>query len=675
MSSNQSTPQGLSPGDVVFHRDFGAGQVVQVFDEEARRELLIDFSGRPGHRMGYELALRNLERFPPEGLQALLLKDLDKARAWAQVAPLKLVATTLVDIKRPAKPAELERRLARPELLPGKWDSWWKRVQPALKRSPHFHRRSDGYYQLLSSVDEVPEEPLEAPRVRAKPARMDRAGLQEFVRRLELGEASIQSVEGVDNVRLVAEELLRMAPGSDGARRVLTVAVCGPVVSARAVIEEFAKSGQRGELFPALERLVAHIRGLLATPPGADRTSGEQVRAKVSLLEDAVKKGLGDDGDLPQAQWCESLARSLLDLALVLRQKADTIWVSESVASLVHALGALATRQPDLVGILGSHLANGPATPADRVSLLSGFLGALPGETRPAALRRALLVSLTGSPEFSRLAFTTLLQERRQSSMIFELIAQLLLSRDTAAARRAAALLLETGRDGGLADRVVRAAGLMALASISAEAASELQSTLAAELLHLLSAEAAHAPSGDDSAAVEPVCGALRSVIDEALKSEREEYERLWTDLDQRLSACRQQLENAERERSRLARLADQLQAGFRLPEQLASFKGKQEVVQDLADLYQEAFLSRQTTAETASLTWLLIRLESALRKYGVALFGEVDSRQPYDPARHEYIAGSKGDARSIVLKCPGLEWTDPSGNPIVIRRARGLAL
>jgi len=143
-------------------------------------------------------------------------------------------------------------------------------------------------------------------------------------------------------------------------------------------------------------------------------------------------------------------------------------------------------------------------------------------------------------------------------------------------------------------------------------------------------------------------------------------------DLEAEIGQLRETLDTSVVERTRLQRLVEQLQTGYRVPEQWAVHQGRREVLAELATLYQELALSQPVSGPVAEPDhWLTLRLESLLQQHGVSKFGTPGSTDPYNPTLHEYLPGVGGTGSIIQVRCPGFRWQDPAGNAVVLTRAK----
>ena len=95
------------------------------------------------------------------GLVAALRENQEEVYSWIEQAQLKLVGVTLADLGGSGKANDLERRLEA-VFRGGKanWNSWWKKVRPALKDYPNYFAIRQGRYELVTEVERIPVEPL-----------------------------------------------------------------------------------------------------------------------------------------------------------------------------------------------------------------------------------------------------------------------------------------------------------------------------------------------------------------------------------------------------------------------------------------------------------------------------------------------------------------------------------
>ena len=82
--------------------------------------------------------------------------------AWANEAPLRLVAWALDSVGRTAKTSEIREKLEGRLVHDPKWKDWWKRVRPALIESHQFAVRKKNTITLDAKVADVPAQPWDS---------------------------------------------------------------------------------------------------------------------------------------------------------------------------------------------------------------------------------------------------------------------------------------------------------------------------------------------------------------------------------------------------------------------------------------------------------------------------------------------------------------------------------
>ena len=100
---------------------------------------------------------------PEDGLQAQLRANPEEVLTWVDKAPLRLIGATLADMQGSGKAGDMQERLERRvlEVADVRWQTWWKKVQPAVKES-NFFRYDKQVYSLAPSVqaESIPLEPV-----------------------------------------------------------------------------------------------------------------------------------------------------------------------------------------------------------------------------------------------------------------------------------------------------------------------------------------------------------------------------------------------------------------------------------------------------------------------------------------------------------------------------------
>ncbi len=95
------------------------------------------------------------------GLVDQLRNNSSEVISWIDQAPLKLVGVTLVDLGGSGDAKKLATRLETVfKNSEANWDSWWKKVRPALKDSDYFSFGKSNLIRLASPAEDIPVEPL-----------------------------------------------------------------------------------------------------------------------------------------------------------------------------------------------------------------------------------------------------------------------------------------------------------------------------------------------------------------------------------------------------------------------------------------------------------------------------------------------------------------------------------
>jgi len=124
----------FAPGRRVLHHSWGAGRI-RVHEGEA---LIIDFPGRPGHRMSVALARNALQVIPADDLRVLWSEDADRVRAMAVEKPAELAYLAVRELGGKASASALRRRLTVEGLPVSRWSAWWKEARAAMEADERF---------------------------------------------------------------------------------------------------------------------------------------------------------------------------------------------------------------------------------------------------------------------------------------------------------------------------------------------------------------------------------------------------------------------------------------------------------------------------------------------------------------------------------------------------------
>jgi len=196
----------------VSHREWGIGRIAAIEDDG--EWLLIDFPDRTRHRMSREIALRSLTRLPDDGLEVMLQNNSEAVLGWVNNAPLKLIAAALADTGRAGRPKDLQGQLENRVIKNVKWSTWWKRIQPLLKESPHF-RIDKGTYTLVSEVRGIPEEMPDIPKKdtnKAKKSSSKMASIKDWISWLFTDVGDVDTAPPANAIPQAVSEILEVLP-------------------------------------------------------------------------------------------------------------------------------------------------------------------------------------------------------------------------------------------------------------------------------------------------------------------------------------------------------------------------------------------------------------------------------------------------------------------------------
>lgn len=647
----------LSQGDIVSHRTFGVGRVVAVAGDPPT-ELVIEFANKVSPRtMSAEVAARGLVRLPGNGLEALLLNDPETPRRWAREAPLKLLAAALTDLDGPASPSDLQHKIARAQVLGGKWETWWKRVQPAAKASTHFQVGLDGTYRLRSSPEDVPETPLVSPKKNQRP-RLAEHELVDTVARLEAGELQFSTL-GAENARAALRALMEKQLSTELVRLILSNAMVGPVPVIRSALDEVMKAQRSRDALEMLFQLISLLRQELRAPRDGRSPDGEYILARVKLIQRSSSK-------LPESFREERtlFVRHLMDLSLDLAPARGTSWRSEGIDIVLRTVLALGS-MPPIFDEIASAVCSSDTGVEGRQAVLSTLAAQVLQRHGKDGLPRLIQPMLTMN--CAELAERLLLSELDDKGRVLLVgaIASHMIANILPGLSSLARILETTRQQASPNVLAVRLNLALALASSSPLAGAILAALLEQDLLNVLDPSASVSEEG-------PAVRAIRSALTKILDRERSESERLRLEKEAETQDLTRRLATALQERGELQELTRQLQAGYRGSRDLTLLEGRRDVLSGLAALYQETFLARASNSlEAAVATWVLAKIETLLQLQGATRLAEVDTVEPFNPSRHEALNGHGLSVGQVRIACPGFECPGPGGGAVVLVRAK----
>ncbi|MCK4412376.1 MAG: GreA/GreB family elongation factor [Candidatus Eisenbacteria sp.] len=124
----------FAPGYRVLHQSWLAGRV-RTNEGDA---LIIDFAGRPGHRMTISLARRALKVIPADDLRVQMLEHPEEVKAMVREKPAEVAFLAIRELGGRVTTQELRRRLTGDVMPTSRWNTWWKDARRAMEEDERF---------------------------------------------------------------------------------------------------------------------------------------------------------------------------------------------------------------------------------------------------------------------------------------------------------------------------------------------------------------------------------------------------------------------------------------------------------------------------------------------------------------------------------------------------------
>jgi len=124
----------FAPGYCVLHHNWGPGRI-RAADPDA---IIIDFAGKPGHRMSMAIARKGLQVIPPDDLRVTWMEKPELVKQMAQEKNPDLAYLAIREMNGKATTQELRRRLTPDVIKTSSWPTWWKDVRTAMEADERF---------------------------------------------------------------------------------------------------------------------------------------------------------------------------------------------------------------------------------------------------------------------------------------------------------------------------------------------------------------------------------------------------------------------------------------------------------------------------------------------------------------------------------------------------------
>jgi transcription elongation factor GreA len=123
---------GFAPGYYVLHATWNVGKIHSNDGEY----LIIDFTDKPGHRMGLDLASRALNILPHDDLRVMAVSDPEGLTRIAKEEPGQVVYLALRELGGEANTTAIKKRITDGIVAPRSWTTWWKNTKAKLEEHP-----------------------------------------------------------------------------------------------------------------------------------------------------------------------------------------------------------------------------------------------------------------------------------------------------------------------------------------------------------------------------------------------------------------------------------------------------------------------------------------------------------------------------------------------------------
>lgn len=205
------------PGSYVFHRSgWGVGEIKDVSNLE--NAAVIDFEGKPGHRVQIDAIAEICDRLPPNDFRVLAWQRPDELKALAESDPGEVVKAVLRTSNRPLALSRIREALIGKAVASGSWSKWWTRARNALKKDSEVAvtaKKSPEYF-LLEGPEGI---------AASLERRLHSRSLKETLRILRETIADVETEEELAAVKPFFERLKKTFRMTDGPPELLLEAI------------------------------------------------------------------------------------------------------------------------------------------------------------------------------------------------------------------------------------------------------------------------------------------------------------------------------------------------------------------------------------------------------------------------------------------------------------------
>lgn len=660
----------LVSGDIIIHRSWGIGRIDEITSGPERR-VILKFNDGTLREMSLKLAMSGLKKLPVDGLSAEVSKNREALLSWEKDAPLKLVGLALRDLSGTGKAGDIRHKLEGYKLLSGKWETWWKRVQPVLKQSPAFRAWPDGLYELVVSPDQIAAAPAHAISRKKEPC-LSRPELLELLSKVERGEIKFEDVAGSKTRHVIARELSKRTAKYPQVEQIIISSLHGPVVPARIMLVEYVKKADIENQMKMLVALLDHIIALMYSQDLKD-TKGvpEQIVAKLNLFRETLTDILSRrDSDFTMEGLLD-LAKRLLDEAVQLADSEPSVWRRQVVDTMTQSLGRIAIVQMDNLITIGRNLAIKQAGLNARESVAECVIRTVPVEKRNVAIKYLLAgtFSFSTSTDLTDRLIQSLLPREHYIEWLADNVRDIaqLAGSDTSAAMNNLLERIGLRISPENVESYIRLVMAIALLPTrSGSAIPEIGSKRISEWAKLVDLESVASYQSGRSV-LSPIIIAIKSRV----KKEQDGWEQVEESMKSENNSLRDKIMEYTQTVSRLESVIGELKSGYRMPEKWTEYRAKKDILEKLGILYQEIIALWQKQKDIAGLKWITQQIETILIRNGASVFGDINRIVMFNPSQYEFISGSGTSEKEVRVLYPGFMWKDPASNSIVLVRAK----
>ena len=651
---NSDRPQ-FSVGDLVVHPTWNTGRITEITKEPEVR-IFIEFSNGFRHDMSMEMATKALTRPALNGLTAQVILNPGIVKEWEHSAPFKLIAAALVDLGKPSKPREIQGKIE--NLLTTKWENWWKKVQPALKKSSYFKALKNGTYELLVNLDQIPSEPLPA-QEKKREIRLTKTQTLALAKEVQAGLVVFDNTGGALTKKKIAVELIRQLSDDPQSHDVIDLIIRGQARSAGILLDEIARKGNAAIAGFSLDALIKYnielsISALSTNAKGIE----EHFNAELNLLRDFLKYSLSrqiiEPSDMTQA------AQTLTKLALTLQTHENLVWQIKATDTLVHSLSTLALVEPMTIPEVGTVLGNAHHIEPS-VEIATRLISTLIPGQRNSIMVKIIAAAMPCSPEFADNLIRKLRPKDDQLRWWIENV-HLFYSQN---ANSSISTILEML--GNRINAIERDEYIALLANILMISPSIVLPAVTKEIV-------ASWGRNIDLTSPESKGDGIEKLFAIVIQSQLVKQVNDWNKTKEKLESRVIEMQNANNLLAetvgRLESQLSELKANFHLPEKLVEYRSKREILERLGKLFQELFETNDKNNNSTT-RWALNQIETILILNKATMFGNVGLQVRFDPSQHELVQSLANGNNLLKIVTPGFTYKDPAGNETILVRAR----